>query len=53
MLQELHEARQSIHTEKTQRASLSDEMDGLNWKLQEMTELQQELDDVNKQLFKV
>lgn len=51
--QELQDARSTIETEKHQRSSLSEEVDGLSWKVQELTELEQELEETRSKLFTV
>ena len=53
VVQELLEVRGKLEVEEKQKSSLSEEIDGLSWKLQETEELQQELDDVRAQLYQV
>ena len=53
VVQELLEVRGKLEVEEKQKSSLSEEIDGLSWKLQETEELQHELDDVRAQLYQV
>ena len=53
LVQELLEVRGKLEVEEKQKSSLSEEIDGLSWKLQETEELQHELDDVRAQLYQV
>ena len=53
VVQELLEVRGKLEVEAKQKSSLSEEIDGLSWKLQETEELQHELDDVRAQLYQV
>ena len=58
--QELEDARSKlVHTQNSfeeaekQRSSLSDELEGLSWKMGELSELQEELEETQQTLFKV
>ena len=42
-----------LEVEQKQRSSLSEEVDGLSWKVQELADLEEELEQVRNQLSKV
>ena len=45
--------RSQLDFEKTQKTSLTEEVDGLQWKVQELSEVQQDLEEARNNLFKV
>ena len=51
LFQEMYEMQSRLEQEQKQRSSLTEEVDGLSWKVQELADLQEVLHQVRTQLF--
>ena len=49
----MHEMQSRLVEEQKQRSSLTEKVDGLSWKVTELTDLQEELEEVRNELYKV